>query len=250
MTFRFTCEYDGTDFSGFQRQKNGPSIQAALEEAFSRVLNEPITIVGSGRTDAGVHAEGQVCSFKIAPKFLNLDKVMFSVNSLLPPAIAIRDLRIAPEGFNARFSAKAKLYTYSCYLSKLPMPMLNRYSLQLYKPINLEEMKKAAKILSGRHDFSSFCSAKTDKESKVRDVMIAIYDTEHVSDRHPAEISIVLIGNGFLRNMVRIIVGTLIEVGEGKRSAESIKEVLAAKDRGVAGKTAPAHGLCLSKVGY
>ena len=246
MTFAFTCEYIGTNYCGFQRQKNGPSIQAELESALSKILCEPIKIVGSGRTDAGVHAVGQVCSFKTSDlsKVVNLEKIEFGVNGLLPMDIAIRELRVVNEGFNARFDARSKQYIYKCYVSRLRSPVLdNSGVLHLHKMPDVAAMQRAAEFLSGTHDFTSFSSIKTSIEEKVRTIKIDIVADEN-------RVTFYFVGNGFLRNMVRILVGTLLEIGEGKRKPEDVVTILRAKDRKVAGQTAPAHGLWLQYVEY
>lgn len=283
MTFRFTCEYNGKNFCGFQRQKNGISIQQVLEEAFSKYFGQDIGITASGRTDSGVHAKGQVCSFQrdagpsncrsIArsgeenPRYAShtmnnkgLFRVETAVNSWLPSEVCVRDLRIVDDSFNARFDVRAKTYVYRCFVSPHRSPLRDGTMLQLYKKPDLGQIELAAKYLVGTHDFTAFSSASSDKENRVR----TIHSLEVVTfGRDGAghlggvnvegginEISFVIRGNGFLRNMVRIIVGTLLEVGEGRRMPDDVRVVLESRDRTLAGKTAPAHGLCLESVEY
>ncbi|MCL2569927.1 MAG: tRNA pseudouridine(38-40) synthase TruA [Firmicutes bacterium] len=244
MTIRFVCEYNGTKYSGFQIQKNGNSIQAELESALSKCLIQDIKITGSGRTDAGVHARGQVCSFVLVEAGdLDLFKLTGSVNAFLPEDIGVRDFMIVKDGFNARFDAKWKTYVYRCYVCKQRRPLLDDFYLRLYKDLDIAVMKDVAKILCGTHDFSAFSCIHTDKSDKVRTIDI---DIQFVDDRIYFKFG----GNGFLRNMVRILVGTLIEVGEGKISPNEINDILQSGDRKRAGKTADAKGLTLESVEY
>jgi len=268
MIIRFTCEYDGATFSGFQRQKNATSVQGVLENALERALGQKITLHASGRTDAGVHASGQVCSFKypgslicysdakgsgeessvsttLEGKPVCFFKLQGSVNSFLPKSIRIRDIGCAPDNFNARFDVQAKIYVYKCYISRIPSPLRDTQMMQLHSVPNMELMRAAAEQLVGRHDFTSFSSTKTDKQDKIR----TIHSINITAPAHD-EIHFAIRGDGFLRNMVRIIIGTLLDVGNLKTCPLGIKEILDARNRERAGTTAPAHGLCLIDVEY
>jgi len=248
MVLKFKCEYDGMNYCGFQRQKNGLSVQQVLEETLTEIFSEKITLHASGRTDAGVHARSQVCSFKISLKSNFDDIELFNlarrVNSMLPPPIAVRDFEVAEDGFNARYAVVAKTYVYRCYVSKFRSPLRDSYMLQIYEMPNVDAMRDAAKMLIGKHDFTSFCNVQTDKEDKVR----TIHELEIKYDGD--EIIFKICGNGFLRNMVRIIVGTLLDVGNGKILVSDVDKILKSKDRNMAGKTVDAKGLILWEVEY
>jgi len=244
MVIKFTCEYDGTDFCGFQRQKNGISVQQILEESLSGIFGEKIVIHASGRTDTGVHARAQVCSFKVTNDKLEISGLGRRMNSVLHESIAVRDFQVMGDDFSARFSVKGKKYLYRCYVSQSKSPLRDRFALQLYKSHDIASMQKAANMLMGTHDFSAFCCVRTDKEDKVRTIH------ELRIESVGGEINFWIRGNGFLRNMVRIIVGTLLDVGVGKISVDDVYAILESKDRNRAGKTADARGLTLWCVEY
>jgi len=252
MVYKFTCEYAGTNYCGFQRQRNGITIQEVIESALSRYFGKEIKLVGSGRTDAGVHARGQVCSFNTesnARDSKSLYKLCAAVNSFLPPDISVRDFETDPmtdgaKAFNARAHAKAKTYIYRCFVSPFRSALREQFYHKLYKQPNITQMQRAAAALTGTHDFTSFASADTDKTNKVRTIYnIAITQTDD-------EIAFRVRGDAFLKNMVRIIVGTLLAVGNNDIPADDIAKILAARDRNRAGVTAPAKGLCLESVEY
>jgi len=222
MTYKFTCEYNGANYCGFQRQKNGNTIQAELESALEKYFNQKITIHASGRTDTGVHARNQTCSFQYVGAGRPCRTVELALNSFLPHDISIRNLEHANETFNARFDAKRKTYSYKCYVSPHRSPLRNPYMLQLYKQPCIETAHKRAGELIGTHDFTKFSSANTDKENKVR----TIYSLDIKT--HFDEIHILITANGFLRKMARRIVSHLLNLNS----------------------TAPAHGLCLESVEY
>ncbi|EST51602.1 tRNA pseudouridine synthase A [Brevibacillus panacihumi W25] len=235
--------YDGTDYSGFQVQPDQITIQGEIEAALERVTGEKIQIFGSGRTDAGVHARGQVIHFDTA-SHIPLDKWRFVLNNQLPDAIVIRSVEEAEASFHARFDVRVKEYRYCIDNDPVADVFRHRYADHIRYPLDVEAMQQAASHLVGEHDFTSFCSAKTFVEDKVRTVY-------HLSvDRRGHEVWVTCRGNGFLYNMVRIIVGTLVEVGQGKRDPQEVKEILAACDRERAGKTAPAKGLTMWEVFY
>ena len=245
MRYKLTVSYDGGDFYGFQRQRGLISVQQCLEEALSTKLNTPVTIVCAGRTDAGVHALGQVIHFDYDGK-LPAD-FAFRLNPLLPESIAVLSCEAAPEGFHARFSAKKKTYRYDIYLSKIHAPLKRRYAHVCVYDVDVNEMKKACEYLVGEHDFRSFALAESVRgKSTVR----TIYDI-HIEEGEGGKLlSIFVTGNGFLHNMVRAIAGTLIDVGRGRFCAQDIPDILNSKDRRRAGKTVEGCGLYLVSVEY
>jgi tRNA pseudouridine38-40 synthase len=235
--------YDGTDYSGFQIQPEVVTIQGEIEAALHRVTGEAIQIVGSGRTDAGVHARGQVFHFDTNSS-IPLEKWRYVLDNQLPDAIVIRSVEEAEPGFHARFDAKVKEYRYCIDNGQVPDLFRHRYADHIRHPLHLDRMRQAARHLIGEHDFTSFCSAKTFVDDKIR----TIYDLR--VEREGDFIWVICRGNGFLYNMVRIIVGTLVEVGQGKREPDEMKAILSACDREQAGKTAPAKGLIMWQVEY
>ncbi|WP_103110169.1 tRNA pseudouridine(38-40) synthase TruA [Brevibacillus reuszeri] len=235
--------YDGTDYSGFQVQPDQTTIQGEIEAALERITGEEIQIHGSGRTDAGVHARGQVIHFD-TKSHIPMDKWRFVLNNQLPDAIVIRSVEEAPESFHARFDVQVKEYRYCIDNGPVADVFRHRYADHIRFPLDVEAMQQAARHLVGEHDFTSFCSAKTFVEDKVR----TVYGL--TVERRGDEVWVTCRGNGFLYNMVRIIVGTLVEVGQGKRTADELADILAACDRERAGKTAPAKGLTMWEVVY
>ena len=242
--FKLTIEYDGTHYCGWQRQKADPTIQAAIETALSAMLRRPVIVTGSGRTDAGVHALGQVANFK-ADTQLGPDVFLKGLNSLLPADIVIRACETAPESFHARYDVRTKHYCYRILNRRLPAAIGRQYAWHIRRPLNIEVMNAAAATLRGTHDFKAFEGAGSPRSSTVRTVWRA--DLATAADDH---LTLDIEGNGFLRFMVRNIVGTLVEIGMGKRPANQMSAILAACDRSRAGATAPAHGLCLMGVSY
>ncbi|MEJ8546590.1 tRNA pseudouridine(38-40) synthase TruA [Brevibacillus borstelensis] len=235
--------YDGTDFSGFQVQPDQVTIQGEIEAALQRITGETIQISGSGRTDAGVHARGQVFHFDTNSE-IPLDKWRFVLNNQLPDSIVLVSVEEAPPSFHARFDVKVKEYRYCIDNSPVADVFRHRYADHIRSPLDVEAMRQAARHLVGRHDFTSFCSAKTFVEDKVR----TVYDVR--VETQGREIWVICRGNGFLYNMVRIIVGTLVEVGQGKRHPDELRTILLARNRELAGKTAPAKGLTMWEVLY
>jgi len=221
MKIRFLCEYNGKNYYGFQRQKNLPTIQSKLEDALSKFFGGNIKIHGSGRTDTGVHAVGQVCHFEI-DKIGDLYKLQGSINSFLPKDIVTRDFQIVDDNFHARYSAKSKTYIYKCYISKTRRPLLDPTHLQLPHTPDPCIMRGGAKVLSGTRCFRDFTTDKEDGKNFIRTIDIQV---KSISDE---EIWFIVTGDGFLRNMVRIIVGTLLNLK----------------------KTAPSNGLVLERVDY
>ena len=242
-TFKLTIEYDGTAYAGWQRQSEQPTIQAAFEAALESIAQQPISVIAAGRTDAGVHALGQVVSFR-SDKGLTPGDWLRALNARLPPDIAVRQAEAVDEAFHARHWATGKLYRYRI-LNRPSRSALDRSrTWHLYGPLNVQAMQEAAQALLGRHDFSSFegpCSEAEDQTCEVRRLEITRLDDE---------VRIEIEADRFLKQMVRALVGTLAEVGQGKRHPASLKDVLNAKDRRAAGYTAPPHGLYLMRVSY
>ena len=242
--YMLTLCYDGGRYRGWQKQGNTDNtIQAKLEALLSRLLGQEVALHGSGRTDAGVHARQQVCSFRAEPG-MEPARLLRALRDQLPEDIGAVSLEYAPERFHARLSCREKSYLYRIWNSDEPNVFERRYMLSWPEALDLSAMERAAAALIGRHDFSSFCSNRHMKKSSVRELRSVEITAR---DR---EIDIMLTADGFLYNMVRIIVGTLLEVGSGKRSAEDTAAALEARDRAAAGFTAPAHGLCLWELSY
>jgi len=243
MNVKIVLEYDGTDYSGWQRQKNAPTIQEVLETSISAITREKIQVIGSGRTDAGVHALEQVANFKTNTK-IPIEKLPYAINSKLPEDIVVKDARIVPDNFHARFSAKSKIYAYTIYNAPFPSPIYRKHSLFIAMPLDVKSMTKAAISLTGVHDFSAFKASGSPVKSPIRHVMgIEVL-------KEGAFIKILIQANGFLYNMVRIMAGTLLEVGKGKTQPWEVASILLSRDRNRAGKTLPPHGLSLLKVNY
>jgi tRNA pseudouridine38-40 synthase len=235
--------YDGTRYRGWQRLANtDQTIQGKLETALSRILGENIEISGSGRTDAGVHAKGQVANFHTQSN-MPCPEMLAQLRKYLPEDIGILGVKDCSDRFHARLNAKEKTYCYRIWNSESPCVFDRRYVYQLPEKLDLEAMEKAADHLLGEHDFSAFCGNPKMKKSTVR--FICSIELRRCGE----ELRIYYTGNGFLQNMVRILTGTLIEVGRGERSAESIPELFGLK-RSEAGFLAPAQGLCLEEVFY
>ena len=236
--------YDGTRYKGWQKQGNtDDTVQAKLEALLSRLLEQDTEVAGSGRTDAGVHARRQVCSFR-ADTALSCDELLALIRRYLPEDIGALELSEASPRFHARLSCREKTYVYRVWNSAEPNVFERRYMYALPDELDTDAMRAAAALLLGTHDFTAFCSDRHMKKSAVRELR------EIRIDRAGNELRFELTGDGFLYNMVRIIVGTLLEVGLGKRSAASVFEALEAKDRSLAGFTAPAHALILWDVRY
>lgn len=245
MRYKLTLCYDGGDFYGFQRQRGLISVQECLETALSTKLNMPISTVCAGRTDAGVHALGQVVHFDYDGE-LPAD-FGFRLNPLLPESIAVLSCERVPESFHARFSAKRKTYRYDICLSKLHAPLKRRYAHICVYDLNVENMKKACACLLGMHDFRSFALAESVRgKSTVR----TIFDIHLQESEEGKMLSLFVTGDGFLHNMVRAIAGTLIDVGRGRFSPDDMKSILESKDRRRAGKTVEGCGLFLVNVEY
>jgi len=235
--------YDGSDYSGFQYQPNARTIQGELERVLGLIVKEKVTVYGSGRTDAGVHAEGQVINFRTEGS-IPIDKLCIAANSLLPPSIVAVEASEVDADFHARYSAKSRLYVYDIGNRDMPSALESRYCWHVSRPLDVEAMKESAKSLVGIHDFYSFACAGRDDGSPVRELM------EMAVERRGEHVIVTMRANAFLRSMARIIVGTLVQVGLGTRPGSDVERILQARDRRLAGKTAPAHGLCLKEVQY
>ena len=241
---RLTLEYDGSAYHGWQRQKNALTIQEVVEKALAKLTGEEIKVLGSGRTDAGVHAWGQVANFHTA-SHIPLKAFYAGLNSLLPRDIAVLDAAEAPPDFHARKSALAKTYEYRILNRKEPSPLNRRYAWVVREVLDLEALSYAAAMLLGEHDFSAFRASGGNPGHAVREVFQAAW--------HPGEedhLRFAITANGFLRGMVRSLVGTMVEIGQGKRLAEDLAWLLQSGDRAAAGPTAPACGLFLVEVVY
>ncbi len=243
---RLIVEYDGTSLCGWQRQTNGPTVQGHLEEALGKLLSHEAPVVGAWRTDAGVHARGQVASFRTA-RPIPLHGIRRGLNSLLPRQIAVRDAAVVPDDFHPRFSATGKHYRYTILARPDRAPRWRDRAWHHPEPLSIEAMAAAAARLLGEHDFAAFraagCTAATTTR-RVDAIELSVPGAE------PELLVVDVRGNAFLRNMVRILVGTLAEVGAGRRTPGQVTEILASRDRTRAGITAPAHGLELMEVRY
>lgn len=242
-TIKLTLEYDGTQYAGWQRQPNQPTVQEAVETAITNVTQQTIAVVAAGRTDAGVHALGQVVSFRIERDMTAYEWTM-ALNAHLPADISIRSVAFPSADFHARYQAKGKLYQYRI-INRSERPALERHAVwHVYKPLDDAAMNRAAMHLIGAHDFSSFETQPTENEDPICHLQ------RLVIIREGYELRIEAYADRFLKQMVRSLVGTLVEVGQGKRDAESFPAILAEQDRRAAGKTAPPQGLCLIRVDY
>jgi tRNA pseudouridine38-40 synthase len=241
---RFLLAYDGTDYAGWQVQPGRRTVQGVLETILSHILNRSHRVVGSGRTDAGVHARGQVASV-VTDRPLPIDRLLPGLNALLPWDLRVLAVDEMPPGFHARRSALGKEYRYQIVQAPLLSPFLYRYAWHLRRPLDLEAMNEAAGHLVGFHDYSSFVSAGGQADHHHRRVTAARFD--RASDDR---IVLTVVADGFLYHMVRNLLGTLVEVGAGRRHPDDLPVLLAARDRRLAGPTAPARGLFLQQVMY
>jgi tRNA pseudouridine38-40 synthase len=240
---RILIEYDGTDFHGWQRQPELRTVQACLEDALKTMTGEDVAIQGAGRTDAGVHAAGQVASFELAASIPD-GGLLRGLNSFLPPDIAILDVSEAPPDFNARFSARGKVYRYRIWNHLVRSPLHARAAWHCRSVLDLAAMRQAAAQLCGEHDFRAFRASDCERRTTVR--VIRRLDIE----RQGALLTIDVEATAFLKNMVRILVGTLIDLGRGKIDAGAIDRMLRTGDRTAGGITAPPQGLTLLRVIY
>jgi tRNA pseudouridine38-40 synthase len=240
---RMVVQYDGTDYSGWQRQANGPTVQQTLEEALAEMTGATPGVRGAGRTDAGVHALGQVAHFDTEAN-IPARGFRLGLNSILPRTIAVVSVEEAAPDFDSRFAAKRKLYRYQVWNAETRQPLLDRYAWHMIRPLDVARMREAAAVLVGRHDFASFRAADCERKTTVRNLYRV-----GILEEGPL-VSIEVEGDGFLKNMVRILAGTLLYVGHGKLDAHDVAHLLVAPDRTAAGPTAPAKGLTLVRVDY
>lgn len=240
---KLTVAYDGTDYCGWQIQPNGITVEEVLNKALSRLTGEDIAVTGASRTDAGVHARGNVAVFDTAST-IPPERFSYAVNTLLPEDVVVVKSEEVAADWHPRYQESVKTYAYHILNREMPDPVRRKYVWHVNCPLDLEKMRTAAEYLTGEHDFKSFCSIHTGAKTTVR----TIYSMD--VERSGEVITIRVSGNGFLYNMVRIITGTLVEAGRGFRQPESVKELLDADERGKAGPTAPAQGLLLESIEY
>jgi|SRR5579859_2609617 len=253
---RLLIAYDGTDFHGWQRQPNVPTVQACLESGLEKLIEERVTLYGSGRTDAGVHALNQVANFKMSGNIppANLLK---AINNLLPSTIRVKNVEDVEKSFHARYNALAKTYRYRISLAPVASPFTARYVHHYPYPLDIKAIAAGARYLEGEHDFTSFAGSNGSvHESTVRplddrgDNVRTIFTSRILWRPRTSTLIYEVRGSGFLHHMVRNIVGTLLEVGRGKLAPQDVPKILEARDRTRAGPTAPAAGLCLMRVEY
>ena len=240
---KLTLEYDGTHYHGWQIQPRLTTIQGAVEKALQQLTGKPVRITGAGRTDAGVHAFGQVAHFT-PPVPFDIDTWVRGLNALLPDDIAVRSAEAVPASFHARFSAKKKTYAYFIYNHPRRSPLHRRTAWHVFQPLDLSKMRRASRLLTGRHDFTSLCAASGEAEDRVID--LEKIEIKKEEDR----IKIAFQAPRFLQYMVRNLVGLLVEIGRGRRAVSEISEILEGRDRRLAGPTAPPQGLFLIRIDY
>lgn len=241
--YRLKVAYDGTNYCGWQVQPNEVTIEGVLNQTLSELLDEEIEVVGASRTDSGVHADGNYCIFDTETN-IPAEKIAYALNQHLPEDISIVKSDEVDGDWHPRFQDSVKTYEYRIVNREMPDPVRRLYTMFTYSKLDVDKMKEAAEFLVGEHDFAAFCSAGAQVESTIRE----IYSLDVTQNGD--EIAITVTGGGFLYNMVRIIAGTLLEVGEGKISPSDMPKIIESKDRGLAGKTAVAKGLKLVEIKY
>ena len=242
--YKIIIEYDGTDFVGWQKQENGPSIQSSIEDAIKKLTSENVNVFGAGRTDSGVHAKGQVAHFEFS-KNISLDNIRDGINQHLRPLpIAILDVKEVNDDFHARFSAKLRTYKYLIINRRAPLTFNKNLAWGVFKKLNIDAIVEAASIFVGKHDFNAFRSIDCQSSSSIKTILSCSIET---NDQH---IILNVSAKSFLHSQVRIMVGTLVEVGKGKFNSSDVKDIIKSRDRSKAGATAPAQGLYLIKVEY
>ncbi len=243
MRIKLIVAYDGTNYNGYQSQVNGVAVQDVLEKAIADLFGQEIRTLGASRTDTGVHAEGNVAVFDVESK-IEPSRIAFALNARLPQDIRILDSARVPDDFHPRFQRTIKTYQYHVLNRKFPDPLSRNTEMHYYYDLNEKAMNEAAQMLIGEHDFASFAASGYSSKTTVRE----IYDAgvERLGDR----VTFTITGNGFLYNMVRIIAGTLLEIGAGKYGPERMRNILEARNRKAAGPTAIAKGLVLVKIEY
>ena len=249
MNYKLLIQYDGTDFHGWQIQDNGRTVQGELERVVGMLEDSKVNVIGSGRTDAGVHAEGQVANIMVNRSFTP-DKLRSAINGNLWRDVRILKAERTSDEFHARFSAKRKTYLYRIVNAPVMSPFWRRFAHHEYKALDVARMTMASRFLLGEHDWTAFASAQSDGDSRIRTVFDCSIQSRWDSRASANVIEFEISANGFLRYMVRSIIGTLIEVGRGEKDSDTIQTAIVSGDRSLAGKTAPAHGLTLMKVDY
>ncbi len=242
-TIAVVIEYDGTDFAGFQVQRGKRTVQAELCRAVQKITKELVPVIGASRTDAGAHATGQVVHFRTTCR-IPVERVPAALNSVLPRDIAARYAWEADESFHARYSARSRVYRYTIWNHPLRSALMERYAYRVSQPLDVEAMREAVEFLKGKHDFAAFAS----EVGRYRNTVREVYRAE--LQARPPLVWLRIEANGFLQGMVRAIMGTLVEVGLGKRTPEAIEQLLQSGARSEAGFNVPAHGLCLVRVNY
>ncbi|HYP50426.1 MAG TPA: tRNA pseudouridine(38-40) synthase TruA [Pyrinomonadaceae bacterium] len=249
MNYKLLIQYDGTDFHGWQIQEGQRTVQGELTRVLSLLEGANVQVSGSGRTDAGVHAEGQVASVKLS-KFFEPEKLRAAVNGNLRRDVRVLKVEKAADDFHARFSATGKTYVYRIINAPVLSPFWARYAVLESRPLNLTEMQNAAQAFLGIHDWTAFSAASAEAENRVREITELTIETRWDARASAAFFDITVSAEGFLRYMVRSIVGTLLEVGREEKSVETVQEAILTGNRFLVGATAPAHGLTLLKVDY
>jgi len=249
VNFKLLIQYDGTDFHGWQVQENQRTVQGELERTLSLLEDAEVHVNGSGRTDAGVHAEGQVASIRLNRAFTP-DKLRVAINGNLWRDVRILTIENAPDDFHARFSAKLKTYVYRVVNAPVMSPFWLRYAHHEARPLDVGRMNDAARLFLGEHDWTAFSAARSDVENRVRTIKSFTVESFWDARANSSVIEFRISANGFLRYMVRSIVGTMLEVGRGEKDFDTIQTAIVGGDRSLAGITAPANGLTLLKVGY
>lgn len=249
MNYKFLIQYDGTDFHGWQIQDEQRTVQGELERVLSLIEDADVSVAGSGRTDAGVHAEGQVATAVIS-RNMTTDKLRAAINGNLWRDVRILNVEKVDDDFHARFSAKGKTYIYRVINAPVISPFWTRYAHHESRPLNVAAMNEAARFFLGEHDWTAFSAASSESENKVRTINEFAVESFWESRANSSLIEFRISGNGFLRYMVRSIVGTLLEVGRGEKDSDTIQTAIINGDRNLAGKTAPPNGLTLLKVDY
>ena len=250
MNYKLLIQYDGTDFHGWQVQENDRTIQGELERVIGMIADTEVGVIGSGRTDAGVHAEGQVANIHLHNSKFTPERLKHAINGNLWRDIRIMTAEKAPDDFHSRFSAKRKTSIYRVVNGPVMSPFWRRFAHHEARPLDVGRMNDTARLFLGEHDWTAFASAKTDGETRVRNVLDFTVEARWNDQAKGSMIEFRITATGFLRYMVRSIVGTMLEVGRGEKDFDTIQTAIVTGNRDLAGKTAPAHGLTLFRVEY
>ena len=248
MRYVLTIAYDGTEYAGWQCQKNAVSVQERLENALQSALGVSVRVTASGRTDAGVHSAGQVCHFDMENCTIPPEKMPDALNRFLPADVRVLEGKLAKETFDANRSAKRKTYRYSLYDSERDMPLKDRFAVRVENLPSTETLQKVARLLEGEHDYKAFCASGSAVKTTVRTVYeVRVEESQSYGGK---DVHLYVTGNGFLYNMVRTMVGEILDLAWGKRTVESLQKAFETGDRSLLGKTMPAKGLTLMQVEY